>query len=469
MKKRSTTINSILIANRGEIAVRIIKTAKAMGIGTIAVYSDVDQDARHVKEADDAFLIGPAPATQSYLSIDNVIAAAQKSGADAIHPGYGFLSENAAFARACDDAGIIFIGPSPQAMEIMGNKAAAKARMIENKIGCVPGYNGKEQSDEVFASAAQDIGYPLMVKAANGGGGRGMRLVENSGDLATALEQARGEALSAFGSGELILEKLVTRAHHIEFQILGDMHGNIIHLGERDCSLQRRHQKVIEEAPSPAIDEALRAEMGKVAVAAARSVSYEGAGTVEFLLDEGGDYYFLEMNTRLQVEHPVTEMITGIDLVEWQIRIARGEVLSLTQDDVTISGHAIEARFYAEDPEKNFMPSTGKIESWIEPAAENIRVDSGIVSGDEITPHYDAMVAKIIAHGPTREDARLSLARALDRTTLFGINHNKAFLGELLGREEFIAGSATTALIDQAYGEENYSSPSPTAQAACLA
>jgi len=469
MVKELKTIQSILIANRGEIAVRIIKTARKMGIRSIAVFSEADKYAQHVKMADDAMLIGAAPVSQSYLLIENVIRAAKKSGADAIHPGYGLLSENAAFARACTEAEIIFIGPSSEAMEIMGNKAAAKLRMLESDVACVPGYSGEDQSDKKFASAAGEIGYPVMVKAASGGGGRGMRLVEKPGDLAAALEQARAEALSGFGSAELILEKLVTNARHIEFQVLGDSHGNIIHLGERDCSLQRRHQKVIEEAPSPALDEALRAEMGKVAVAAARSVSYEGAGTVEFLLDEGGDYYFLEMNTRLQVEHPVTEMITGIDLVEWQIRIARGEALTLSQDDVAIDGHAIEARLYAEDPASDFLPSTGRINLWIEPAGNNIRVDSGIVSGDKITPHYDAMVAKIIAHGNSREEARQALLAALDDTVLFGIRHNKDFLGELLRRKEFVSGSATTGLIDETYGEKNYSFPFPSVQDICLA
>ena len=358
------SFSKILVANRGEIAWRVMRTAKAMGYRTVAVYSDADKDAPHVAFADEAVRIGPPPVGESYLSIDRILEAAHKSGADAVHPGYGFLSENEAFAAACEKAGLVFIGPPPAAIAAMGNKAAAKRRMIDAGVPCVPGYQGADQSDANLEKEARKIGLPVMVKAAAGGGGRGMRLVERDGDLLEAIRTARTEAESAFGSGELILEKAVVDARHVEIQVFADAHGNVIHLGERDCSVQRRHQKVIEEAPSPAVDADLRARMGAAAVAAARAIGYRGAGTVEFLLGADGAFYFLEMNTRLQVEHPVTEAITGLDLVAWQLKVARGEKLPLTQEQVTFAGHAIEVRLYAEDAYAGFLPQTGRIDVW---------------------------------------------------------------------------------------------------------
>ena len=463
---KAKQITSILIANRGEIAVRIIKTAKRMGIKTIAVYSQADIDALHVRLADVAIAIGPAPALQSYLSIENIIEAAITSGADAIHPGYGFLSENVDFARACEKASISFVGPSIGAMETMGNKAAAKIKMMECGVDCILGYQGADQSEKAFGEAAEDIGYPLMVKAANGGGGRGIRQVTNAGDLQGALEEARSEALSSFGSGDLILEKSIAPARHIEVQILADSHGNIVHLGERDCSLQRRHQKVIEETPSPAVDATLRERLGEAAIKAAKSVDYVGAGTVEFLLDNNGDFFFLEMNTRLQVEHGVTEMVTGLDLVEWQIKIARGEAIPFSQSDIPFDGHAIEARLYAEDPENKFLPSSGKVLQWVGPVGDNIRVDGAIESGTNITPHYDAMVAKIMAHGPDRQTAIENLQNVLGKSILFGPAHNKNFLLKLLSNAQFARGEADTGLITQA-ASELLSSP-PSASTICL-
>ena len=358
------TFSKVLVANRGEIAWRIMRTARAMGYRTVAVYSDADKEAPHVAFADEAVRIGPPPVGESYLKIENILEAARKSGADAVHPGYGFLSENSAFAKACEKAGLVFIGPPPAAIAAMGNKATAKRRMIEARVPCVPGYQGPDQSDANLEQEAKKIGLPVMVKAAAGGGGRGMRLVTSESELGDAISTARAEAESAFGSGELILEKAVVDARHVEIQVFADAHGNVIHLGERDCSVQRRHQKVIEEAPSPVVNAELRARMGAAAVAAARAIGYRGAGTVEFLLGADGAFYFLEMNTRLQVEHPVTEEITGLDLVEWQLRVARGEKLPLAQDQVTLSGHAIEVRLYAEDPYAGFLPQTGRVDVW---------------------------------------------------------------------------------------------------------
>ncbi|MFV0280037.1 MAG: acetyl-CoA carboxylase biotin carboxylase subunit [Rhodoblastus sp.] len=442
-----TTFSKILVANRGEIACRVMRTARDMGYRTVAVYSDADANALHVREADEAVRIGPPPVSESYLSIPAVVEAARRVGADAVHPGYGFLSENDAFAAACGEAGIVFIGPTPEAIRAMGNKAAAKRLMIEAGVPCVPGYQGADQSDSVLAAEAQRIGFPIMVKAAAGGGGRGMRLVTRGQDFADAVSTARSEAQNAFGSGELILEKAVVDARHVEVQVFGDAHGNVIHLGERDCSAQRRHQKVIEEAPSPAVSPALREKMGAAAVAAAKAISYRGAGTVEFLLGADGEFYFLEMNTRLQVEHPVTEEITGLDLVEWQLRVAAGEVLPLTQEDVRFAGHAIEVRLYAEEPEKNFLPQSGTVFLWAPAQGKGVRVDHGIRSGQEISPFYDPMIAKVIAHGRTREEARRRLVRALDETLLFGLPNNKAFLTALLDHAVFIGGETTTGFI----------------------
>ena len=441
--------SSILVANRGEIACRVLHSARELGYRTIAVHSEADEDAPHVHLADEAVLIGPAPASQSYLDIGKIIDAAARTGAEAIHPGYGFLSENAEFARACSEAGLVFIGPPPSAIELMGNKAAAKRRMIEAGVPCVPGYEGEAQEDKVLIEAAGRIGYPVLVKAAAGGGGRGMRLVRSAEELPQALGQARSEAVSAFGSGELIIEKAIERPRHVEIQVFADEHGNVVHLGERDCSIQRRYQKVVEESPCPIMNEALRARMGAAAVEAARSISYRGAGTVEFLLDESGEFYFLEMNTRLQVEHPVTEMVTGLDLVALQIAVAQGEQLPFGQEDVELRGHAIEVRLYAEDPSQDFMPGTGRIELWRAPSGQGIRVDDGIRTGLDVSPFYDAMVAKIVAWGESRETARLRLLRALNETALFGPASNRDFLIRILQEDAFIEGSATTAFIEE--------------------
>ncbi|MEK9970378.1 MAG: acetyl-CoA carboxylase biotin carboxylase subunit [Ferrovibrio sp.] len=441
---------TILIANRGEIACRVIRSAQALGYKTVAIYSEADAGALHTQLADRAIGVGPAEARQSYLNIDAVIQAAKATGADAVHPGYGFLSENADFAKACTDAGLVFIGPPSAAIAAMGNKAAAKQRMIAASVPCVPGYQGGDQTDATLMAEAEKIGLPVMVKAAAGGGGRGMRLVQTAADLTDAIRTARHEAENAFGSGELILEKAVVNGRHVEVQVFADSHGNVLHLGERDCSVQRRHQKVIEEAPSPAVNEALREKMGAAAVAAAKAISYVGAGTVEFLLDANGrDFYFLEMNTRLQVEHPVTEAVTGLDLVALQIRVAAGETLPLQQDDVRLHGHAIEVRLYAEAPAQNFLPQSGRLSLW-SPPAHGIRVDHGLHGRDqEITPFYDPMIAKLIAHGATREEARRRLVAALEQTAVLGIATNRSFLIELLSHPDFATGKATTAFIPQ--------------------
>ena len=391
----------ILIANRGEIACRIARTARDLGLRTVAVFSDADADAPHVGTADEAVRIGPAPARDSYLNVDAILVAAKRSGADAVHPGYGFLSENAAFAKACEDAGLVFVGPTPAAIEAMGNKAKAKRSMTAAGIACVPGYEG-DQADAILAVEARRIGFPLMIKAAAGGGGRGMRLVRGPGELTDALATARSEARNAFGSDELILERAIADARHIEIQIFADVHGNAIHLGERDCSIQRRHQKVIEEAPSPAVSPELRAKMGEAAIAAARAIRYRGAGTVEFLLDASENFYFLEMNTRLQVEHPVTEAITGLDLVAWQLRVAAGEVLP-RQHEICFEGHAIEARLYAEDPYEGFLPRSGTILAWRPATAAGVRVDHGLRSGQPVSPFYDPLLAKVIGRASCRE------------------------------------------------------------------
>ncbi len=449
--KVTVLINSLLVANRGEIASRIFRSATAMGIRTIAVYSDADANAPHVAQADDTINIGAPMPGESYLNIERIIEAAKTAGADAIHPGYGFLSENASFAEACEKAGIVFVGPPADAIALMGNKAKAKRRMIDAGVACVPGYEGTDQHESAFVAAADKIGYPVMVKAAAGGGGRGMRLVENASDLSEALTLARLEAENAFGSGELILEKAIVEPRHIEIQIFADNYSNVLHLGERDCSVQRRHQKVIEEAPSPAVDASLRAKMGAAAVEAARSIGYRGAGTVEFLLDGDGSFYFLEMNTRLQVEHPVTEMITGRDLVALQISVARGEPLGFSQDDVTLTGHAIEVRLYAENPAEHFLPSTGPIHLWRPADGGGVRVDAGIATGQTVSPYYDPMLAKIIAWGANRDEARARLIRALGKTILFGPATNRDFLISALGRDRFAKGEATTAFIAQEF------------------
>ena len=453
---------SILVANRGEIAVRVMRTAKALGYRTIAVYSDADAEAPHVAMADEAVCIGPAPVALSYLDPEKILDAAARTGAGAVHPGYGFLSENADFARACETAGLIFIGPRPDAVDIMGNKAEAKRRMIAAGVPCVPGYEGEDQADDTFIKAASEIGFPVMVKAAAGGGGRGMRLVGDAADLPEAIRFARSEAENAFASGELILEKAIMRPRHVEVQVFADEAGNTIHLGERDCSVQRRHQKVIEEAPCPVMTDELRAKMGAAAVEAAKAISYRGAGTVEFLLGADGEFYFLEMNTRLQVEHPVTELITGLDLVALQIKVAQGEPLGLTQNDMTLSGHAIEVRLYAEDVAGGFLPSTGTVDLWLPPSGDGVRVDAGIATGLEVSPFYDPMIAKIMAHGPTRDVARQRLIEALRRTGLFGPKTNRDFLIDALGRPAFAQGEATTAFIDETYTANDLAHPAPS-------
>ncbi|MBC9250163.1 3-methylcrotonyl-CoA carboxylase [Pseudomonas alcaligenes] len=457
--------NKILIANRGEIACRVMRTAQALGYRTVAVYSAADAGARHVQLADEAVCIGPAQVNQSYLVIDNIIAAAQKTGADAIHPGYGFLSENADFARACEAAGIVFIGPTIEAIHLMGSKRLSKIAMLEAGVPCIPGYEGAAQDDETLAREAQRIGYPLMIKASAGGGGRGMRLVHESSELLAQIRTARSEAQNAFGSGELILERAVIRPRHVEIQVFGDQHGNIVYLGERDCSVQRRHQKVVEEAPCPVMTPELRQAMGEAAVKAAASVNYVGAGTVEFLLDQSGEFFFLEMNTRLQVEHPVTELITGQDLVAWQIRAAEGQPLPLKQEEIRLTGHAMEVRLYAEDSAHNFLPQTGAVLRWEPALLDGIRIDHGLVEGQAVTPFYDPMLAKVIAYGATRDEARRKLARAVEDCVLLGVNGNQRFLANLLKHPEFAAGHATTAFIGEHFADD----PSLTPQAPAAA
>ncbi|MWV13845.1 acetyl-CoA carboxylase biotin carboxylase subunit [Pseudomonas sp. R-28-1W-6] len=457
--------NKILIANRGEIACRVMRTAQALGYRTVAVYSTADAGARHVQLADEAVCIGPAQVNQSYLVIDNIIKAAQKTGADAIHPGYGFLSENADFARACEAAGIVFIGPTVEAIHLMGSKRLSKIAMLEAGVPCIPGYEGAAQDDETLTRQAQHIGYPLMIKASAGGGGRGMRLVHEAGELLAQIRTARSEAQNAFGSGELILERAVIRPRHVEIQVFGDQHGNIVYLGERDCSVQRRHQKVVEEAPCPVMTPELRKAMGEAAVKAAASVNYVGAGTVEFLLDQSGEFFFLEMNTRLQVEHPVTELITGQDLVAWQIRAAEGQQLPLKQDEIHLTGHAMEVRLYAEDSAHNFLPQTGAVLRWEPALLDGIRIDHGLVEGQAVTPFYDPMLAKVIAYGATRDEARRKLARAVEDCVLLGVNGNQRFLANLLKHPEFAAGSATTAFIGEHFADD----PSLTPQAPAAA
>jgi len=443
--------SKILIANRGEIACRIQRTAQAQGYRTVAVYSEADAQALHVHMADEAVPIGPASVQQSYLNIAAILAAAKLTGADAIHPGYGFLSENPDFARACVAAGLTFIGPSAEAIELMGSKRLSKLAMLDAGVPCIPGYQGSAQDDTTLHTEAERIGYPLMIKASAGGGGRGMRLVHQREQLMDHLRTARSEAQNAFGSDELILEHALIDPRHVEIQLFGDSHGNLIYLGERDCSVQRRHQKVIEEAPCPVMTPALRQAMGEAALKAGRAVNYVGAGTVEFLLDRNGRFYFLEMNTRLQVEHPVTELITGLDLVDWQLQIAAGQPLPLTQQEVTLTGHAMEVRLYAEDPAQGFLPQTGNVLRW-EPAA-GVRIDHGVVEGQRISPFYDPMLGKIIAHGATREEARRKLLRAVEDTLLLGVTTNQRLLASLLTHPGFIAGDFSTGFIAEHFNE----------------
>ncbi|OTU47054.1 3-methylcrotonyl-CoA carboxylase [Acinetobacter pittii] len=447
--------SKILVANRGEIAVRVMQTAKAMGYQTVAVYSDADRNARHVQEADEAVYTGASKVSESYLSITKIIDACKKTGADAVHPGYGFLSENTDFAQACIDNQITFIGPTASAIELMGSKRLSKIAMIEAGVPCVPGYEGDRQDLEYLTAQAEQVGFPIMVKASAGGGGRGMRLVQHLSELVEALQTARSEAENAFGSGELILEKAVIAPRHVEIQVFGDTHGNYVYLFERDCSIQRRHQKVVEEAPCPVMTSELRQQMGEAAVAAAKACAYVGAGTVEFLLDASGAFYFLEMNTRLQVEHPVTELITGLDLVEWQLRVANGEHLPLQQHELTLNGHAIEVRLYAEDPRQDFLPQTGQVLRWQPATLPNVRIDHGMLATDEVSPFYDPMVAKVIAYGKTREDAIRLLARAVDDCVLLGVNSNKQFLVNLLRHPVVVAGDTNTAFIQQHFQNDS--------------
>ncbi|HXF87708.1 MAG TPA: biotin carboxylase N-terminal domain-containing protein [Xanthobacteraceae bacterium] len=444
--------SSVLIANRGEIACRIARTARRLGMRVVAVYSEADRNAPHVRLADEAHPIGPAPARESYLVIERLIEVARKAAAECVHPGYGFLAENAAFAEACAAAGVVFVGPPPAAIRAMGLKDQAKRLMEKAGVPVVPGYHGAQQDAASLKKEADRLGYPLLIKAAAGGGGKGMRRVEAAAEFFSALEAAQREAVAAFSEGRVILEKYIDKPRHIEMQVFADAHGNCIHLNERDCSLQRRYQKVIEEAPAPGMTAALREEMGAAAVRAAKAVGYVGAGTVEFIADgtrglKSGSYWFMEMNTRLQVEHPVTEAITGLDLVEWQFRVAAGEKLSLGQNQVLLNGHAVEARIYAEDPARGFLPSTGKLLALEFP--EGVRIDTGVEAGAQVSPHYDPLIAKLIAHAATREVALAKLADALERTVIAGPRSNAGFLAALVRAEEVRAGRIDTGLIDR--------------------
>jgi 3-methylcrotonyl-CoA carboxylase alpha subunit len=440
---------TLLIANRGEIAVRVIRTAKAMGLRTVAVYSEADRDALHVAMADEAVLLGPARARDSYLNIERVIAAARQSGAEAVHPGYGFLSESAEFAQACSDAGLVFVGPTPEMIRAMGSKSGSKMLMEKAGVPLVPGYHGEAQDEATLAKAADKIGFPVLVKASAGGGGRGMRIVRSANELAAAIVSAKREAKAAFGDDRMLIEKFVDNPRHIEVQIIGDSHGNLLSLFERECTLQRRHQKVIEEAPSPTLNPTQREAVCAAARKAAAAVQYVGAGTIEFV-SNGKEVFFIEMNTRLQVEHPVTELITGIDLVEWQLRVAFGEKLPLAQDEIRLNGHAIEARVYAENPHKNFMPSVGRIRTWRFPEPTNgLRIDAGYREGDAVSPHYDAMLAKVIAWAPTRDAAIERLNRGLEDSDVRGVVTNIPFLSALVTHPDVRANAIDTGFIER--------------------
>ena len=451
---------TLLIANRGEIAARVIRTARGMGLRTVAVYSEADCDAMHVAMADEAVLLGPARARDSYLNIARVIEAARKSGAEAVHPGYGFLSESAEFAQACLDAGLVFVGPTAAMIRLMGSKSGSKMLMEQAGVPLVPGYHGEAQDEATLANAADRIGFPVLVKASAGGGGRGMRIVRSAGELAAAIVSAKREAKAAFGDDRMLIEKFVQNPRHIEVQVIGDSHGNLLSLFERECTLQRRHQKVIEEAPSPTLDAMQREAVCAAARKAAAAVDYVGAGTIEFVSD-GKDVFFIEMNTRLQVEHPVTELITGIDLVEWQLRVAFGEKLPLAQDQIRLNGHAIEARVYAENPHKNFMPSVGRIRTWRMPeAVDGLRIDAGYREGDAVSPHYDAMLAKVIAWAPTRDAAIERLNRGLEQSDVRGIVSNIPFLSALVTHPDVRANAIDTGFIER---ELKHLTPAPPA------
>ena len=443
-----SAIRSLLIANRGEIAARIARTARDLGVRTVAVYSEADASAPHVRACDEAYLIGPAPAAESYLVADKILDVAKQSGADAIHPGYGFLSENAGFAKAVAEAGLTFVGPPASSISAMGDKAAAKRAMEEAAVPLVPGYHGTDQDPDLLAKEADRIGYPVLLKASAGGGGKGMKPVFSADEFADGLASAKREAKAAFGDDTMIIEKYLVRPRHIEIQVFADSHGNAVHLFERDCSVQRRHQKIIEEAPAPGMTAEMRASMGEAAVAAAKAISYSGAGTVEFIVDQDGSFFFMEMNTRLQVEHPVTEAITGLDLVALQLAVAGGQALPFAQEELAINGHAFEARLYAEDPDKGFLPQIGPL-SILRLPEDRARIDSGVEVGGEVSVHYDPMIAKIITHGPDRETALARLEAALAETAVLGVATNTAFLKKLAGHLAFRAGDVHTRFIEQ--------------------
>jgi acetyl-CoA/propionyl-CoA carboxylase biotin carboxyl carrier protein len=447
--------DTVLVANRGEIAVRVFRTLRALGVRSVAVYSDADAGARHVREADVAVRLGPAAARESYLSIERILAAAKATGAQAIHPGYGFLAENAGFARACADAGLVFVGPPVHAVEVMGDKIRAKQTVSAAGVPVVPGRTEPDMTDDDLVASAEEIGYPVLIKPSAGGGGKGMHLVHDPADLKAEIVGARREAAASFGDDTLFLERWVERPRHIEVQVLADGHGNVIHLGERECSLQRRHQKVVEEAPSVLLDEVTRARIGASAVEAARAVGYTGAGTVEFIVgaDRPEEFFFMEMNTRLQVEHPVTELVTGVDLVEQQLRVAAGEALSMTQDDVRLTGHAVEVRIYAEDPARGFLPTGGTALLVREPAGEHVRVDSGLLQGQAVATTYDPMIGKVIAWGADRPTALARLDRALAETVVLGVGTNTAFLRALLAHPDVQSGRLDTGLVERALAE----------------
>ncbi|HZE65177.1 MAG TPA: acetyl-CoA carboxylase biotin carboxylase subunit, partial [Sporichthyaceae bacterium] len=467
MSELTRPFRTVLVANRGEIAVRIIRTLRAMGLRAVAVFSDADADARHVHEADAAFRLGPAAATASYLSVPRLLAACAATGADAVHPGYGFLSENAAFAAALAERGIVFVGPPAHAIAVMGDKITAKNTVVANGVPVVPGVARPGMTDAELIEAAEQVGYPVLIKPSAGGGGKGMRVVTKTSELQPALDSSRRESRTAFGDDTLFVERFVTSPRHIEVQVLADAHGHVIHLGERECSLQRRHQKVVEEAPSPLLDEVTRQRIGEAACATARSVDYVGAGTVEFIVsaDAPDEFFFMEMNTRLQVEHPVTELVTGVDLVEWQLRIAAGAELTIRQNDVTMTGHAIEARLYAEDPSRGFLPTGGQILALAEPAGAGVRVDSGMRTGFFVGSDYDPMLAKVIAHGADRAQALTRLDLALADTVVLGVTTNIPFLRTLLGHPDVVAGRLDTALLDRIAAEHT---PDPVPAAALL-
>jgi len=456
-------IQNLLIANRGEIALRVIRSARARGLSTTAIYSEADVGSPHVLAADRAVPIGPAPVAESYLNIERVLAAARTAGADAVHPGYGLLSENAAFARACQQAGLIFVGPDPESIELMADKRTARGVAEHAGVPCVPGYDGGDGHEQGFVEAAARIGYPIMIKAAAGGGGRGMRRADGDAQLRERLPLAAREAEAAFGDGRLLLERVVEHARHVELQVMADRHGNAVHLGERDCSVQRRYQKVLEECPSPAVNSVLRERMGEAALKLVRAANYVGAGTVEFLLAPDGDFYFLEMNTRLQVEHPVTELVTGLDLVALQLMVADGEALPLTQQEVSLSGHAIEARLYAEDPAAGFRPQTGPIHHFRAPTGAGVRIDHALCDGLTVSAHYDPMLAKVVAHGSDRAQALRRLDAALGETRLLGPRHNRDFLRRLVRAPAFMRGEVDTGWLGREEGAPLRDDPAPEA------